>query len=749
MALDIKEQYEVYRGNVTIGETGSQDEAEKERINFCRNRYVYMSNAKSVVQNKWLLAKDLYEVFEQHLAQGEVWNAPYRFPELFGAIQRKASELIYNLPEAKIHSTRTGTADFAIALQGALDQTERATNSLREKVRVVYDSLLYGTGILYEGYSVLERYVTPIDEDSDMEMFLPEGKKKKVTWYNGNVSERVDPRDFLIDDQAGIFYDETGIQGARDCFRRRYYPYSTFMERFKGFKNIGNVIPVAWGTDFFGIPKEPYPKEAQEQKLVNRYVVVYEYWNVELDMVEIIANNQEIYYGSNPYKHKRLPFVVYYDYRRDDSCWGISETEVLAPFILAKEELRNLRILDAKLALQPAIAVSGDVTFNAEENELQPGAIFTLRGLNGGKVQDSIMPLRFGEVPGEVEKVAKDIEDTQIVVTGDDTRALYENPDQLATQTMAKQQTAQKRNRSNIMQNTIESERSRVQMRLSNIVQWYCKPFQNINGDVEFRRIKIEGYKVKQDGDESKPVFVQSYGVISHFTLNPSSVGDTTGIELEIIDVVMQDNLKDKEIQDMLMLLDKLATLLPMDQGLAQSINVVGLMKQIAKKMDVDYDEIFPMPVGKEGEDAIDLELQLIMMGQTPTVDPNQDPMESLLRYSKFMEGDMFKKAKPQAKAALMSFIQLTLQNAKGYIQNRLDIIRNFNAQSTLGSAGVAAPGQPPQQGGGQGLPKPPGTAVPTGSQTDLDAASTAQQAPRGVANRLGYGAAQSPSVNT
>ena len=749
MALDIKSEYQVYRGNVALSPTGSQDPEELERINFCRNRYVYMSNSKTVVQSKWQLAKDLYEVFEQHLLQGEVWNAPYRFPELFGAIQRKASELIYNLPEAKIHSTKNGTVDYAIALQGALDQTERATNSLREKVRVIYDSLLYGTGILYEGYSVLERMVTPINEDAEMELFLKEGEREKITYYNGPVSERVDPRDFLIDDQAGIFYDETGIQGARDCFRRRYYPYSTFMERFKGFKNIENVIPVAWGTDFFGVPKEPYPKEAQEQKLVNRYVVVYEYWNVELDMVEIIANTQEIYFGSNPYKHKRLPFVVYYDYRRDDSCWGISETEVLAPFILAKEEIRNLRILDAKLALQPALAVSGDVTFNAEENELQPGAIFTLRGLNGGKVADSIMPLRFGDVPGEVQEVAKDIEDTQIVVTGDDTRALYENPDQLATQTMAKQQTAQKRNRSNIMQNTIESERSRIQMRLSNIVQWYCRPYQNINGSVEFRRIKIEGYKVKQDSDESKPEFVQSYGIISHFTLNPNSVGDTTGIELEVIDVVMEDNLKDKEIQDMLTLLSNLTNLIPLDQGLASQVNVVGLIKQIAKKMNVDYEEIFPMPISREGEDAIDLELQLVMMGQVPTLDPNQDPMESLLRYSKFMQSDIFKKAKPAAKTALMQFIQLTLANAKAYIQNRLDVIRNFNAQQTLGSANMAAPGQPPQQGGGPGTAKIPPGSVPTGSQTDLDAASTAQQAPRGVANRLGYGSAQSPSANS
>jgi hypothetical protein len=753
MPIDIKEEYQVYRGNVAGAPSGSQTEEELQRIQFCRERFIYQSNAKSVVDNKFLLAKNLYEIFEQHLQQGEIWNAPYRFPELFGVIQRKASELIYNLPEVKVRATRQSDADFAIALQGALDHTERMTNSLREKVRVIYDSLMYGTGILYEGYAIQQKEITPIkDEDDDSEiqdLFLDQAKKEMTTFYNGNVSERVDPRDFFIDDQASIFYDETGIQGARDCFRRRYYPYSTFMERFKGFKNIDKVVPVSWGTDFFGRGKQPYPKEGEEQKMVARYVVIYEYWNTELDMVEIIANNQEIYFGAIPFKHKRLPFVVYYNYRRDDSCWGTSETEVVAPFIYAKEEIVNLQILDAKLSLQPALAVSGDVTFNPEENELQPGAIFTLRGLNGGKVADAVMPLRFGGVAEDSMNVLQKIEDTQIAITGDDTKALYENPDQLATQTMAKQQTAQKRNRSNVMQNTIESERSRAQLRLSNIVQFYAHPYQTVSGDVQFRRLKIEGYHVKQDNDEAKPMFTQRYGLISYFTLNPASIGNGEGIEIEIVDAVMQDNIKQEEIKDMMTLLGNLTQLLPLDQSLGQSINVVGLIKQIAKKMNVDYDEIFPMPISKEGEDEIDLELQLIMMGEVPPIDPNVDPAVALNRYIKFQQTEVYEKATDKSKAALQQLIQLTLSNAKTYIENRLTIIRQFNQQSTGQQGNVAGAGQPPQQGGGAGTPQVSPGPVPAGGQTDLDAASTAQQAPRGVANRLGYGANQSPSTAT
>lgn len=750
MDTGISKKYEIYRGNVQTSPQGDQSEAELARINFCRERYVYMSNARSIVQNKWLAAKELYEIFEAQLMQGEVWNAPYRFPMLFGVIQRKASELLNNLPEVRVHSTKASSVNFAIASQAVLDHTEQLTNTLREKARVIYDTLLYGTGVLYEGYAIQTKWVTPIDEETEDEnaLLLENDKQKLITYYNGVVSERVDPRDFLIDDQALIFYDETGIQGARDCFRRRYYPYSTFLAQFKDFKNIDKVTPVAWGTDFFGLSKLPFPKETQEQKMVSRWVVVYEYWNDELDMVELIANNQEIFYGANPFKHKRLPFTIYYNYRRDDSCWGISETEVVAPFIFAKEEIMNLQILDGKLQLQPALAVSGDISVNTEEFELQPGAILRLRGLNGGKVGDAIQPLNFGKVSDDGMELLQKLEDEQISITGDDTRALYENPDQLATQTMAKQQTSQKRIRSNVMQNTIESERSRVTMRLSNIVQFFAKPYQNIDGNVEYRRIRIEGYSIKQDDDESKPEFTQQYGLLSTFSLNPKAIGDGQGIEIEIVDAIMEDNIKQHEIQDMNTLLSNLTNLLPLEPNVGKQINVIGLIKQIAKKMNVDYDEIFPMPINSDGEDETDLELQLVAMGIVPDIDPNADPQQSLRRYLNYMNTKAYKNSNKEAKQALQTFIQLTADYAKTYIQNRLAVMRSFNAES-LGPAAVAPATSAAPNGGGQNVsPMAPGP-VPTGGATSPDQASTAVSGPAGVPNRLGFGPDQSASTAT
>ena len=218
---------------------------------------------------------------------------------------------------------------------------------------------------------------------------------------------------------------------------------------------VQNIQPTAYSGGFSG-GRPPTEREGREKEY-GKFVIVVEYWDQENDDLIMYANNwQNKFYESKegiPYAHKQLPFHFYYDYRREDSIFGIGEVELNMPYNLFKETVVNLMIDNAKLELQPAYIIAGDVNFNAEESELEPGAIFTLRGSNVGKVQDSIMPFRPGGVTTDIPLVLNTIEDSRIVVTGDDTRALYANPDQLATQTLAKREALQKRIRGNIVRN--------------------------------------------------------------------------------------------------------------------------------------------------------------------------------------------------------------------------------------------------------------------------------------------------------
>lgn len=721
-----------------IIQTKQMTEEEEGRVAFVRDRFQKMAIAKSYLEQKFQLAKQLDEAFEKHLTQGENWNDSYRFPEIFGAIQRKASDLIENLPEVKVHAKKMRAKDFAIATQAAYDHCENITNAKREKVRCIYDTLFYGTGILYEGYVKNQKELTPTTGDLE----LSNQKKVTTVLYDGLASERIDPRDFFVDETATIFYDETGLQGARDCVRRRIYPFSTFRAKFKQFKNASNVPPMGWGSDPMGWAKMPYEKESQEQKQTQKYVTLLEYWSQELDCVILVANGIEIYFGANPYKHKRLPFVLYYNYRRDDSVWGVSEVEVLAPFTYAKEELNNLFILDAKLALQPAIAVSGEVTFNPEENELQPGAIFTLRGLNNGKVQDSIMPLRFGGISPDALQVYQHIEDAQIIATGDDIRSLYANPGQLATQTLAKREASQKRIKSNIMINTIDSERQRAQIRISNINQFYAQPYLTVDGNVEYHRIKLEGYEISQGDDESKPTFRQAYGAQGYFVLNAEAIGNVNDIEVEIIDVQLQESLKKEEVEDCNNLLKTMVELVPLNPQIAQGFNVLGLVKQIAKKMNIDYYEVFPQDSNEEGEDAADIIIQLIGMGEMPEVPMGIDPQLLFDRLSRYSGSAEYKESSPAIKALHRQFIIKLNTYAKEYLKAKLAKRAGLEADKSVTQGGVGTPGQLLQGGAGEGVQQLSADALPAPGGQGTEPTPVTDPLAGSVAKRQGFGTA-------
>ncbi len=724
--------------------SANMTEAELNRVSQVRERFYFMATAKSNIEAKWRTIKDLYEVYESKLQQGEQWNAPYRFAELFGACQRKFSDLIKNLPEVKIRATKSSSQNFAIAQQATLNHTEHTTNAVREKSRTIWDAILYGTGILFEGYTKLERKITEID-DKTGELT---NKERLCTLYDGLVSERIDPRDFFIDESAVIFHDETGITGARDCIRRRIYPYSTFRERFKEFKNVDKIVPTVWGSDPMGWSKVPYEKESQENKNLTKYVTVLEYWNVESDAICLIANGVEIYFGANPFKHKRLPFTVYYNYRRDDSVWGVSEAEILAPFIYAEEELINLAILDAKLALQPALAVSGDVMFNPEDNELQPGAIFTLRGLNGGKVADAVTPLRFGGIPSESFEMLNKLDDKKIIITGDDIRALYANPDQLATQTLSKREVAQKRLASNIYQNTIDSERGRIQMRLSNIHQFYARPYQTIDGRVDMRRIMVEGYDVKQQDDESAPEFKQRYGAQGYFTLNQKAMGSVLEVEIEIIDSKMEDELRKEELENLSSYLKTVVELMPIAPDALEGMDIRSLLKQMATKLDLNINELFPTPDDDTGNDAVDMAIELCLMGIVPDPDQTVDPLKVIDRLMRFMRSETYEKSGDDAKRAIKQFITLTQSYVETYYRQKLEEKRGRSKPRIFSAAQKGSLGgtrQVPGQGSGAGVPEVSGVPLPNGGKPGFNQPPV--NAPQGVASRLGFEPRTTPAA--
>lgn len=677
-----------------------------DRVAYIKYRLNRMSDAKSVLQTKFQLSKQMYEVFEKHLTEGENWNQAYRFPETFGAIQRKYADLLEALPEVKIRGTKPKAKDFAVASQATYEQYEKQTNTEHEKARAIFDALIYGTGIVQEMYWKWNQKIIPVVDGEVLP--LKSKNKKDACLYDGLVTRRVDPRDFYVDDAAYSLHDDAG-NGAVDCAVRRLFTDVEWYEQFTSptYKNLDKVSPVAWGVSMITTGKVPYEKESQEQKTSRRYYEVIEYWNRVKDMLTVLANGVEIYNGPNPYQHKKLPFVAYYNYRRDDSFWGLSEIEVLAPYIQAKEEIRNLQILDAKLKLQPALAVAGYAQFNEEENELQPGAVFNLRGVVNGKVSDAIMPLSFGGVDANASQVLDMIENDRIAATGDDTRALFANPGQLATQTLAKRESSQKRVRGNIFINTRDAEYHRAKIRMSNILQFIAKPYLSSSGRVQYRRIRVEGFDIRQDSDETKPYFTQKYGAQGYFSLNNAVFKNMEdSYEIEIVDVQTQESLKKQETEDTLKMLE---LMLQFPQSI-QKASPLGLLKQLAKKINIDYYEVFPDIEQEQGADPVDVMIDILIWGDKPVYNGEIDPELVDQRLNEFTRSSIYKKLSPDRKKNIIIFQNDVRAFIPEYLQRKLAAMLAEQADDRL-----QAPGELPIGPTEGGVPEPAGGVVSTG----------------------------------
>lgn len=706
-----------------------------------------MNTAKRAHATRFQRVKELLEEYEDKIETGDSFKNIYRFPEVFGAIQRKTADLYDSLPEVKLTATTSKGADAAIAANATLKCVRGLSQAQREKLRAMADCPMYGQGIMYSAVIEHEKKIIPA-EDDELDLEFKDSDLKTVTMYKGILRQRVDPRDFFVDESAINLHDTGGATGARDVFIVKTYAYSSFMSSFAEYKDIDKVVPVAGTNTFFGFDKYITNWEGKESKYANNgVVVVIDYWNQEKDWHLIVANGVEIYFGAIPFRHKKLPFVIYYNYKRDDSIWGVSEVEILAPFIYAKETMLNLQIDDAKLALQPFYFVDGAVTFD-ENQEIEPGAMIRLRGIKGGKVSDSVMPARSGGIDQSAVQLYQQLEDLQITATGDDFRSLYANPQQLATQTLAKKEALQKRIRAATLINNNDAEKELTEQEFSNICQFLTKPYMDINGRVKYRRIKSEGYIVHQEEDDDLPKFTESYGATGYFSLN-NKVFNDTDFQMEVVEKQLDELEKKDWLQNMNIALKTIFEFAAANPNLIQSVDVVDLSKQILRKFEFDTEAVFKEPNAMDnGKDLIDFEHEAIIFGKEPPVTQTEDSIYHLERHRNRYKilAERLKKASAKEKKAIKKWMDILLRHITNTIANVPNqILAKLEKYSNAGGQGMpqAAPGM---QGGASmaqanagNVPQPSGQiseqSIPeqSGASVRVGAATTPQGYVRGT----------------
>lgn len=634
--------------------------------------------------SKFALTEKWYRAYEKHIRMGETWNESYRFPELFGAIQRKYRDLSEFLPEVKVK----GDGDGITALQASFDHQVRVSNLEREKKRAIKDAIKTGLGCLFVAPGVHKKKIRE------------GGKLMDRVMYDGLIAERVDPRDVIPAYSALVLHDHTGQAHCPFLFRRKIYLESTFKQKYADPKfDIKGVVATSSYQGAFSGDRTLTEREGIEKES-GGYVTVLEYWDQEHDIFRVYANNFDtVIYDSPdgiPYSHKQLPFHFYYNYRREDSIAGVGEVELRMSYNLFREQLLNLMIDNAKLELQPAYVIDGDVNFNSEEAELEPGAIFTVRGLDGGKLQDSIMPFRAGGITSDIPNVLSTIEDSMITVTGDDTRSLYANPNQLATQTLAKREALQKSIRNNVMDNTSDTEFYLANQIVSYLKNELAKPYKDRENKTVFRKIQIEGFDVSQDKKESGVAFDRSDNSEGTFYLNSKVAEMFEDYEIEIISAKLDEQIKRDRMEKLMLYVQQIMSTAQADPTILQGFNIGEFLKQVSKDLGLDTAQIFSRKGGGTKSDRLKLEYNLIALGEVPRIDPEFYDLETTLaRHQELMEYEqsaLFKKMNKKSKEALNKFKINLLMHVQEIARNGGEIPQAAAPSGVAGGMANAAP---------------------------------------------------------
>lgn len=615
MSMGITEVIDIYN-NIPQGKQnpiGMDKDAE-----FVQQRFYAMSLSKQNRRNVWQGIQSLYycDDWTWIIDGGDVWNKSVRFPTLRD-VTKTLTDTFMQDPPGIVLSPKNKDDEFAA--RGKMAYLEGRSQSVHEKKvrrQVIEDMFFYGVGIRVPNFMEIERA-------------YPSSKKKGMVdkhLFCDVASYRLDPRDFFIDETANMLHDDLRMNGARDCIVRQVLPYSTFLARYdnmEGFTTKG-VRPVPW-IEAMGIDYLAMNTREIMEKTPSNVVKLYVYMNQETDQYIVVANGVTIFKGSLYLTQgtTKLPVVMYKFEDRNDSVWGQSLGELIAPHIYTRDTVYNLELMNLKLALQPVLAVSGDFGYNPRVHVLQPGGVWTAGGSLQGRLADHIQPVISGNENTKAGEMMQMISGELSVTSRTDIRNLQFQKEKTATEVMNNSQSMQAHNEFIEVVAEVEAEAM-----LFDIWNEQMMMFMNesVGTKKEKRRVKIKNFIVSETSERGVR-FHEQQGYEDEFLLGQDM------IDAEV-DITATDKRGDKvakveKIGRMMQAIPVIGNIAQLDPTLLQSINFQYFLEELVSALDLD-----PMKSFKKDSEYLD-EYQIvkeeILLGHNVDI-PDETRKESLDR---------------------------------------------------------------------------------------------------------------------
>jgi len=586
---------------------------------FVQQRYTKMVTSKIDYSQRLEAVWELMDEPTNWLMYADYYSTPIRTNTLRDTVNSLIDIFMKNPPEAELEAAKKQYKYGAIALKAYLDGIKDSIHEKKVKRQCTYDMFQWGNGFRSVMYHDMVKTLN--------------GEKVKV--FDDIATQRIDPRRFFMDESCYQLHDALRLEQARDCVNKRWFDYDTFQSYFssiKGTKNLNKVKPVNFFNDVLGTNYYTFNYKETTEKSEALGVWVYEYMNQENNMYYLVANLTCIYEGTLTVDRgtDRIPVIQYQFEPRQDSPWGKSIGEVLAPYIYMEDTLLNLELMNIKLTLQPVLAVSGDFGFNPRIHVVQPGGVWTAGGNLSGKVADAITPIVSGNAATNFYNMQNLLQNKITVSSRTDLRNLETGPeaDQTATQVIAQQKSYNAHNEYVEHVNEVEAEGV-----LTEIMLDITRSYMNcIDESGEAKRVKIKGFIVRQSEDV-EPTFISRSGEEDYFDMTQS-----------VLDAEVKVTVRDKrsEVANKVEKMGRLMQFLPLLSNIAQ------LQPDLAQKIQWDYiieecmeglDINSMKALKQESDDYVDqfsLLKEEIMFGHNIDV-PNTESRDDSMRRIKFL----------------------------------------------------------------------------------------------------------------
>jgi len=550
---------------------------------FIERRFYAMSWARNPWYERTQRVNTLWDVYKPWLLDGENFEKAVRFPTLRDIGRAISDEILKAPPQATLEPVQGEKPHRAQALQFKTEEIKGRPDEKDVQADCIEDMIFYG-----EGYRKVDHY--------DISRFNPKTKKTE-SLFNDVGTERLDPRKVYLDDQGRNLWNPKRRDIKRDAIIKYVMPRTTFidfMQEVPGAQNLDALSPVE--QPLTGDMSTPTPEESNSQVVTaDGNINAYLYYNQEEQMYGLVAQNVTVLEPRTiPNDHHRIPIVNYkFERRRDDVFEGISLAELMAPYIYLQDTIVNLEIMGTKLDLMPATMIDSDLGYNRKRHKLHPRAVWEMSVPAGKKLSDGVVPFnRARRDSVGFQNLNSMIESNMTVTSGVDRTALFNQPQELATQTKLKNQTMQKRVNTIIYKNELNAEAQLTELMVSDIKQYLTEKVEMLKAGKPVKRnrkVKVKGFKVVQNG-EGDATFEPAQGAENFFDLTLEAVDVDVNVRVKDMrtKLAMQEAKASKMLQFAPIVTNLVSAVGQFQPELLKKIDYSGIIEQIAEGLDMD-----------------------------------------------------------------------------------------------------------------------------------------------------------------